>query len=235
MEGRLAQLSSRFPGVSFVFPRQETTKGWANLSFKPVQNENDAAAYVELFAEEFTKYPSEIVKSSKLKRVEFVEKLAVGSQFRAAVPDYEHEVLYYDVTYASRPRYSRHVVHHEFYHMLEQEWNGSAYYKDQEWSKLNEKGFVYGTGGSEAYGRGDVWSFVHPRPGFLNLYSTYGLEEDKAEVWAVLFVPENWSLVKDSVAEDPILRAKVGYMREFGRSKSSAMDEKFWRQVAGEK
>ncbi len=234
LEGKLSQLSSRFPGVTFAFPREETSKGWANMNFKPVQNENDAAAYADLFIEEFAKYPSELIKLSKLRRVEFVDRLAVGKQYRAAVPDYDHEVLYYDVGYVRNQRYSRHVVHHEFYHMLEQEWNGSAYYKDQTWAKFNEKDFVYGTGGSEAYGHGDVWSFVHPKPGFINLYSTYGLEEDKAEVWAVMFVPDNWRLVRRAVDDDPILRAKVSYLRDFVRSKTSAMDDRFWRQVSGD-
>ncbi len=234
LEVKLAQLASKFPGVTFAFPREETMKGWANMNFKPVQNENDAAAFTDLFLEEFSKYPIELIKLSNLKRVEFVERLAVGKQYRAAVPDYEHEVLYYDVSYVRNQRYSRHVVHHEFYHMLEQEWNGSAFFKDQAWARLNAKDFMYGTGGSEAYGHGDVWSFVHPKPGFINLYSTYGLEEDKAEIWAVLFVPDNWRLVQKAVSEDPILRAKVGYLREFARSKSASMNDSYWRQVSGE-
>jgi hypothetical protein len=191
-------------------------------------------AYVELFVEEFSKYPADFIKASGLKRVELVEGLAVGSQFRAAVPNYVFDVLYYDVSYVYNQRYTRHVVHHEFYHMLEHEWNGSTHYQDPNWARLNDKGFKYGDGGTQAYGRGDVWSFIHPRPGFMNLYSTYGLEEDKAEVWAVLFVPDNWKLVKSAVAEDPILRAKVEYMRDFGRSKSASMDSLFWGSVLGE-
>ncbi len=234
LEGKLTQLSSKFPGVSFGFPREETVKGWANLNFRPVQSEPEANAYVDLFIEEFAKYPPDFIKASKLKRVELVEGLAIGPQFRAAVPDYAHDVLYYDVSYVRNQRYSRHVIHHEFYHMLEQEWHGNAYFKDPDWAALNVSEFKYGNGGSDAYGRGDVWSFVHPKPGFLNIYSTYGLEEDKAEVWAVLFVAENWRLVKQTVMDDAILRAKVNYLRGFGRSRSAAMDDAFWKQVAGD-
>ncbi len=234
LEKKLVPLVSKYQGVTFSFPRTEVTKGWANLKFKPVENESDAIAYVDLFVEEFSKYPVDLIKSSGLRRVEFVEKLAVGSQFRAAVPDCENEVLYYDVSYARSQRYSRHVVHHEFYHMIEQQWNGNSFYKDPNWALMNDKDFKYGTGGSDAYGQGDVWSFVHPRPGFLNLYSTYGLEEDKAEVWAVLFVPDNWRIVKPAVLDDPILRAKVNYIREFARSKSPTMDDEYWKSVSGE-
>lgn len=234
LEKKLGALNSKYPGVVFTLPRKELKDGWATLNYKPILSESDASLYVDVFIEEFAKYPADFIRSSKLKRVELVEKLAIGTQFRAAVPDYDHEVLYYDVSYVRNQRYVRHVVHHEFYHMLEQEWNGNAYYKDPNWAMLNEKDFKYGSGGSDAYGRGDVWSFVHPKPGFLNIYSTYGLEEDKAEVWAVLFVPENWKLVKQTVADDPILRAKVSYMREYARAKAPTMDDRFWKVTSGE-
>jgi hypothetical protein len=234
LEKKLAPLAQKYGGVTFSFPRKSMTGGWANVNYVPANNQANAEAYVAMFLEEFAKYPADFIQKSRLRRVEFVEKLAVGSQYRSAVPNYEHEVLYYDVSYVANQRYVRHVVHHEFYHMLEQEWNGDSYYRDPNWAQLNEKGFAYGAGGENAYGRGDVWSFVHPKPGFVNLYSTYGLEEDKAEVWAVLFVPENWKIVRTYLEGDPILRAKVSYMREFGRSKSQSMDDKFWRAVSGD-
>lgn len=233
IEASLAPLAAKYPGVSFTLAKSEFKGTWANINYKPVQDLASAKTYVAMFVEEFAKYPADFIKLAKLKRVELVEKLAVGTQFRSAVPDYFNEVLYYDVAYVTNMRYARHVVHHEFYHMLEQEWNGDSYYKDPNWAHLNEKDFKYGAGGSSAYGRGDVWSFVHPHTGFVNLYSTYGIEEDKAEIWAVLFVPENWSLVKGFLDGDAVLRAKVSYMREFGRSKSPAMDQKFWTAVSG--
>jgi hypothetical protein len=234
LEKKLEVLEQKYPGVKFDVPRAEVMDGWARMNYKPIQSEANANAYVDLFIEEFTKYPVDFIKACKLKRVEIVDKLAIGTQFRAAVPNYKDEVLLYDVSYVHNERYVRHVVHHEFYHMLEEEWNGDPYYRDPNWAIMNEKDFKYGTGGADAYGRGDVWSFVHPKPGFLNVYSTYGLEEDKAEIWAVLFVPENWKLVKPLVADDAILRGKVGYMREFGRGKSSAMNDAFWKRVSGD-
>lgn len=232
MQAKLAPLAQRY-GVAFTFPTEELRAGATSYTYSPVIKENEAraTAFVAMFVQEFAKYPADFIKASKLKRVLFVENLAVGAQRRAAVPAYDTEDLLYDVTYIGNDRYVRHVVHHEFYHMLEQEWNGSAYYKDPKWAALNAPDFKYGAGGENAYGKGDVWSFVHPKPGFINVYSTYGLEEDKAEVWAVMFVPANWKLVAPLVEEDAILRAKVGYLREFGRTKSPSMGEEFWKSL----
>jgi len=235
IEAKLAPVAQRY-GIQIVLPSTELRGGRTSYTYSPVSKPNDARAvkFVDMFVQEFSKYPVDFIKASKLKRVVIVENLAVGAQRRAAVPAYDTEDLLYDVAYVGNERYMRHVVHHEFYHMLEEQWNGSAYYKDPNWALLNPPDFKYGTGGDDAYGRGDVWSFVHPKPGFINLYATYGLEEDKAEVWAVMFVQENWKIVAPMLADDPVLRAKVSYMREFARSKSPSMNDEFWKSLASQ-
>ena len=125
------------------------------------------------------------------------------------MPDYFKETLYYDFTVKSFAEYPRRMVHHEYYHMIEQQFNGNAYFKPK-WAKLNEKGFEYGRGGAVNRDRTNS-IFDHPLPGFVNRYAMSGLEEDKAEIWAVLFVTENWNTVKPWLADDHILRNKVEY------------------------
>jgi hypothetical protein len=232
LQRRLAPLGRQF-GVAFVFPREPKSAGRGTYSYEPIADDRSEVAerYVDLFVEEFGKYPTDFIKASKLKRVLFVQGLAVGQQKRAAFPETRGEDLLFDVTAVHNERYARHVVHHELYHMLEDDWNGSAYYKDPNWSLLNEAEFQYGAGGA-AYQTGSVWEFNHPKTGFINIYATSGLEEDKAEIWAVMFVSENWKMIEPMLASDPVLRAKVSYMREFGRSKSPAMGVEFWSEVS---
>ena len=79
-----------------------------------------------------------------------------------------------------------------------------------------------------------MWPFDHPQPGFASKYTMSGLEEDKATLWAALFVPERWALLKKMIAVDPIIAAKVQYLRDFARSKSPEMEGEYWEIVVAE-
>ncbi len=79
-------------------------------------------------------------------------------------------------------------MHHEFYHLIEYnliEYNSfkDFYYKDPDWNSLNSKDFTYGKGGASAYSDSTFANEKHPFDGFVTEYSTYGLEEDKAEIY----------------------------------------------------
>lgn len=163
--------------------------------------------YLRLFEQELSKLPTSLLQLSALDTVAFVRELAVAEQSRAAVPDYIHEVLYYDV-YTSGDAYLRHVIHHEFYHMLEQQIYGSAYYKDPLWHALNADSFSYGNGGASARDP-DVSVFSHPHPGFINGYAMSGLEEDKAEIWAIIWTSQSWEKAEPLIRNDKVLQDKI--------------------------
>lgn len=188
--------------------------------------------YLHLLAEELMKYPRAFVKASRLRVVAVGKGLVFRKQPRSALPDYVQETLYYDFSYLGRSskEYVRHVIHHEYFHMLEEEWNGSAYFKDPSWAKLNEPGFRYGSGGVNARDS-SVSTFNHPRAGFVNGYAMSGLEEDKAEVWASMFVPGEWKLVAAWCEEDERLRQKVTFLEQAARRKCRQMDPAYWERV----
>ncbi len=168
--------------------------------------------YRKTLAIEFGKYPNPLIQKSNLKGIVIVKNLSVGGQRRAAMPDYENEILYLDFQFgAHSPAYQAHVIHHEFFHLLEQELNGSAYFKDPEWAKLNPKNFKYGKGGKHQRGNNN-FAFKHPQAGFINRYSTSGLEEDKAEIYAALFIPAERKKINAMAAQDIHLAAKIKMM-----------------------
>lgn len=209
-------------------------KAREQVTFQPVlpANQQKLDAHIEMFLDEFSKYPLDFVAVSKLRKVAFVEQLVNDGIHVAANPYAAAEILLLDVSFMSDQWYPRYVLHHEFFHMLEEEWNGSFYFKDPKWAAFNEPGFTYGSGGKSAYGSGrDVTSFKHSRRGFINEYSTYGMEEDRADLWAAMMVPEIWKMVAPFVESDSILLAKTKYLRELARSKCSSMDEAFWKAV----
>ena len=168
--------------------------------------------YRKILSRELEKYPNSLIQKSKLKGIAIVKNLSVAGQRRAAMPDYENEILYLDFQRgAHNPAYQAHVIHHEFFHLLEQELNGSAYFKDPEWAKLNPKNFKYGKGGKEQRGN-DNFALVHPQSGFINRYSTSALEEDKAEIYAALFISAERKKITAMAANDTHLAAKIKMM-----------------------
>jgi hypothetical protein len=217
IEEILSELSEKYDLVLHYESVPESTWG-ANVTARTASSPEDyknLLQYLKLFKVEWEKYSPTYVQKTNVKEIAFVTELAYAGQVRGAIPDSYKEILYYDfMTGNYNPTYQRHVVHHEYYHMIEEQINGSQYYKDPRWAAFNESSFSYGQGG--AYARGsDQYGITHPRKGFINLYSISGLEEDKAEIYAMLFVEEEYKLVAPWIDEDDILKKKVRYMKAF--------------------
>ena len=68
-------------------------------------------------------------------------------------------------------------------------------------------------------------------PGFLDWYSTSGVEEDKAQVFAYMVV--HGDLVAQRAAIDDVLRAKVDRMIELLQQFCPEMNAAFWEAAAG--
>jgi hypothetical protein len=189
----------------------------------------DLKEYTSLFAPEFTLYPADLVKRSQLKRVVFCNELSFAGQRRNAIPDFEHDTLYIDV---SRGKYSksylRKVIHHEFFHIIDLRDDGSLY-KDERWEALNPADFKYGNGGRNAQDLMQTSLLTDKFPGFLNHYSTTGVEEDKAEIFANLIVDPAY--VDARAKKDRVLKAKVQRMNELLMSFCPSMNDQFWEKV----
>jgi hypothetical protein len=186
--------------------------------------------YVPLFQSEFTIYPRALIEHALLKRVVLCEDLAFEGQRRSAVPDFEHDTLYLDVARGThQPQYQRKVIHHEFFHIIDYRDDGQIY-TDERWSSLNRPDFKYGTGGKFAQDQPDTGVLTEKFPGFLNHYSTTGVQEDKAEIFAYMIVEPTY--IAKRTKTDPVLKAKVQRMRELLADFCPEMDEEFWTGVA---
>lgn len=185
--------------------------------------------YAPLFAAEFSLYPPDYVKRSQLRRIVLSSELSFAGQRRNAIPDYEHNTLYLDVSRGaySKP-YLRKVIHHEFFHIVDWRDDGSVY-SDPQWASLNPSQFRYGRGGRNAQELATTSVLTDRFPGFLNHYSTTGVEEDKAEILANLIVDPGY--VDARAGKDPVLMAKVERMRELLATFSPDMNDAFWAKV----
>lgn len=198
---------------------------WKYLSEK----DNDLLSkYAVILEKSWRKYPEGFVKKSGIRALALVKNLKVQRQRRFAMPDPYGEMLYLDIqSFRFGESYCEHVIHHEFYHMIEQEFNGDMYYKDPEWNRLNDGAFRYGEGGKYMRDPGQSWK-EHPVQGFVNGYATSALEEDKAEVFAYLFTTVEFAKIRDWIRNDRILQNKYHYMIRFLNSKSSIIDESYF-------
>jgi hypothetical protein len=190
---------------------------WPSLTYKDLPADDSfLPKYLGYFNSEFNKYSVDFVKITNLKTIAFVKNLAVDGQVRAAAPDYYKEILFLDIYEGNYDEvYQRHVIHHEFYHMIEEQLNGDAYYKDPAWAAFNTEGFNYGKGGKFERGE-NAFPFTHPQTGFINIYSMSALEEDKAEIYAALFTDGEKEKLEKWIKEgDTVLENKVRYLTDF--------------------
>lgn len=189
----------------------------------------DLQNYTSLFALEFTLYPPELLQRSQLKRVVLCKNLSFADQRRNAIPDFEHDALYLDVSRGAYSKsYLRKVIHHEFFHIIDYRDDGSVY-KDERWASLNPANFKYGNGGRLVQELQETSVLTNKYAGFLNHYSTTAVEEDKAEMFANLIV--DFEYVENRARIDPVINAKVERMKELLVRFCPEMNDEFWERV----
>ena len=113
-------------------------------------------------------------------------------------------------------------------HIIDFHDDGSVY-QDKDWAALNAPGFKYGSGGSKAQDQPTTSLLTDKLPGFLNHYSTTGVEEDKAEIFANLMV--DFEYVQLRAEQDPVLKAKVERMKALLAAFCPAMNDDLWKKV----
>lgn len=204
------EIATRF-GISFGIPTDTFVVDLRSFKLDCTPcSEADLDLYVPLFLFEILIYPKSFIRSLKLKEFVFINSLNFSTteyeQYRAACPEYYKTMSVY---YCARERYLtyiRTVIHHELFHYVDFVHDGT--YDDPKFQKFNVPGFRYGKGG--AYER--EWKPLSPdTKGFLNFYSTTGIEEDKAEIYQFIMTSPD----KAFKHEDEIVNEKVFYIANF--------------------
>ncbi|MBI1333663.1 MAG: hypothetical protein GC165_12380 [Armatimonadetes bacterium] len=182
------------------------------------------AKYVPLFVTEWSRYTADVMRKAKVTKIVFCEKLALGQQIRAAVPAYGLDAMYYDPALgAYSPSYQKSVIHHEFFHMMDYQMGRSEV--DREWVAMNPPEFQYGSGGAKMRTSG-VGNLTKEIPGFITMYGTSAMEEDKAELYAHLIVDPKFVL--DQAKTDAVLASKIALLKKRLFAFDSLFGQKFW-------
>jgi hypothetical protein len=217
---RLARL-----GVEVLAPEREfrIESGAAVLSGEAISARAGERALSTLAAE-LTRYPAQFLARARLRRLLLCGKLREGSEPIPSLPNY-HGALLIDV--AADAPYLRRLVHHEVFHFADYA-DDDQLSRDPAWLGLNDRYFVYGSGGRFLREPG-AGRFSHEIAGFVSRYATSALEEDKAETFAMrMSAPQKFAAL---LAADPILRAKSAALEAQLRKLSGALDDRFFAEV----
>jgi hypothetical protein len=175
-------------GIKEVLIESETKYDYTSWGFDCYQlKEGDMDRYMPLFFREFSLYPISLIEKSQIKSIVFCNSLDFYTdhyrQYRAAVPDYGNYENFSMVYCAkeSSVSYIKNVIHHEFFHMLDYVHDWKIYGPDPDWEECNTPDFKYGTGGANNRSFKELDGELR---GFISQYSTTGIEEDKAEIFA---------------------------------------------------
>ena len=182
--------------------------------------------FATLLDQELRPYSRTFVKKTHLKRIVLCRDLRFGGQNRSAVPDFARGILYLDCQQnRGRPVFSRRVIHHEYFHMVDKIDDGKLF-EDNTWQKLNPAGFKYGKGGHTMRDPKAALSSTGS-PGFLNRYCTSGVAEDKAEVFAYMMV--EYRHVEARAETDAVIRKKMARMKALVKAFCKDLDDGFWK------
>ena len=165
---------------------------------------------LQVIGEELARYSPSMLRATRVKKIALVSKLTRNNVVRPGT----HTGFTYYVNVEEQPSepFERHLFHYSMASTVLRRFCGEMTSLEPRWLTLNDPAFRYGGGGKVYRPSSDMNHNDAPR-GFSSLYSRAGASEDKAEVFAMLMVPDDLRWMKERAARDPILAAKMKYMQ----------------------
>jgi len=186
-------------------------------------------AFLLIFREEISKYPSDFFKPSGLSKVIFVKKLFIESIPAHGIYSLTRGYMFFDIYRDySNQLIERHGIHHEIYHMIATSIWIDPQILPQGWEGLNGPDFKYEKEGRWHDDQNKVNFFAPPQLGFATDYAMSSAEEDQAEIFACLMVKSQRRLIEEWGEKDPILSRKIAAMKKILQVYSPSMDASFW-------
>jgi hypothetical protein len=202
---------------------------WTGRIRGSVPSSERAAYFLALVVHEFSVYPADFFRGTKLVSIVLCTDLTLDSQPRGAIPDFVHNILYLDVDSGSIDQfYQRRGMHHELFHIVDLRDDGKLY-KDNEWLAINADSFHYGNGGVSLQSDSTSGNLLDKEAGFLSNYSMSGVEEDKAELFSFLIVSPKF--VEKRAERDRMLASKVERMKSLLVSFCPQLNDSFWQKL----
>jgi hypothetical protein len=174
-----------------------------------------------LLKEELLRYPARFLQQSRLRRVVLTRSLSEGGASIPSLPNVEGALV---IDTDASEDFLRRLIHHEVFHFVD--YAGDDQLKrDPAWQRLNDRWFVYGSGGRYARTPGSG-RLTADLPGFVSRYATSALEEDKAETFAFLMAAP--VLLDAIAARDAVIQKKIVALRAELEEFCPEIDGRFW-------
>ncbi len=221
--------------IKVLIDKMPKTTWEVDYEFAQEKDYQNLYNYLNILIEEFSKYPVSFIRKSKIKKVVLVKYLSVEVNFRfndaSGVADYKTNTLVFDYVRGNyNDNYQRHTVHHKFYHVFEELFKQHTAWKPSEWINMNIEPYL-STSGWYSQKSPNSGKLTHPDKGFINLYSESAFEEDAAEIFAILFIQEEYEKVKLWLIEDDILAKKIKYMKSFLQRFDNSFNTQYWNRL----
>lgn len=173
---------------------------------------------------ELGRYSRRFLQTVRVRGVVFIGDLHEGEKAIPSLPNVGG-LLLFDV--AGTESDLVRGLHHEIFHFADLADDGSVS-PDPSWDALNARGFAYGAGGRALRGAGAARP-PDGVPGFVSVYAMSGVEEDKAETFALAMArPVETG---EKAERDPILAAKLAETtRRLGKLDPGWIEQAFTRR-----
>lgn len=172
--------------------------------------------FLSLLHDELQKYPPGFLRPRQLQVIYLVKGLFNDDKNAQGIYDYRNKIIFFDFARQFGGELAqRHNIHHEFFHVID---TNSFYWQGKEdWEDLNPPGFQYAGKGKVHIDpeRNESNYFAPNKKGFVTYYAMMSPFEDKAEVFACLFVRSQNKLIHRWAEKDRILRRKIAFIQEF--------------------
>lgn len=225
----LERMASRYP-LRFVY-KGFPESAWPKTHYQMASPSDYPRLldYLRLFEEEIGKYPQSFFQNRNLRQVFFVKRLFFEERPVEGLYEDSQDLMLFDFLRSQgNPRKQRHNIHHEFYHMIAV---GHPALSDIPWEELNTAHFQYGKQAAQSRPEKESNHFAPSQPGFISEYALSSAEEDKAEVYACLFIESQRNLMYRWMQKDEILSRKVAAMKRFIYQYCPQMDEVYWEHL----
>jgi len=187
-------------------------------------------AFLKVFSREIDKYPAGFFRKGGLFKVLFVKKLFFEKQPAQGVYRHPEGYMLFDIYRDfGNELNQRHGIHHEIFHMIDTTMPADP--RDP-WSSFNEPDFVYEKQGRWHGERNKANYFAPQRLGFVTDYALVSAVEDKAEVYACLFVPSQSRLIHKWQKKDPVLAKKISHIKGLLQQYYPKITPDFWQQLS---
>jgi hypothetical protein len=232
----LGVYDKRLPATSYI-PLKELGQKYQLEIITHAASENDeiqfdcpsstqVRVYTNLLAAELAVYPPDFIKRSNIERLVLCTNLRSHRHKVSGITDmglFKIDTLFLDLSHTAHNwDFSRRTFHHELFHAIDFSDSLEGYI-DTEWRKLNSEDYKY-------FASDENFSAVETRQsGFITMYSTRSVLEDKAELYSFMIV--EYPTVHERCLTDQVLSRKVEHLKKSLRTFSPHFNDTFWDKV----